>query len=425
MANLPLANLLHHKLRSVLSALGIGMGICMLVTLSGLGRGTLFEVAERAESANADLIISPRGWGDNTSDKSGSGLPDKYARLMFDRHGDIVAKAVPVFVWPMRLAGQEQRATGIEPNDLPMLTGARKLSEGRCFDPDGRFAAWIERKLLAPATTQKAAAGAAAGGSTQTNDDVADAEVLNITQADLADPAHSGLELVIDSRLAKAGRYRVGQTVNTAGHDWKIVGIVPAGAMTRVFLPLRTAQFLFGSGDVTKSTMILVKLKAGVDIGPAARAIQKTVGHDVIPITRYRGMLIEKFGIMFTYMDIVNAVALVIAFLFIMITLYTMVLQRTCEIAILKSFGASNAFILWQVLEESLMLTGFGTGLGIALSFLAAWLIQTLRPLLTVTITWQWIAIALAAAAAGAVVSGLYPGWRAMRVDVVEALTME
>jgi ABC-type antimicrobial peptide transport system permease subunit len=419
MANLPLANLLHHKLRSVLSALGIGMGICMLVTLSGLSRGSLFEIAERAESVDADLIVSPRGWGDNTADKAGSALPDKYARVILDRHGDIVAKAVPVFVWPIRLAGQEHRAAGVEPNDLPMLTGGRKLSEGRCFDPDGRFAAWIEQKLLAPPPGP--AAGAAAAGG----DDIADAEVLNLTQADLANPAHDGLELVIDSRLAKAGRYRVGQTVNTAGHDWKIVGIVPAGAMTRVFLPLRTAQFLFGSGDVTKSTMILVKLKPGVDIGPAGRTIQKTVGHDVIPLTRYRGMLVERFGIIFTYVDIVNAVALVIAFLFIMITLYTMVLQRTREIAILKSFGASNAFILRQVLAESLMLTGFGTVLGIALSFIAAWLIQALRPLLTVTITWQWIAIAVAAAAAGAVVSGLYPGWRAIRVDVVEALTME
>jgi len=418
MANLPLANLLHHKLRSVLSALGIGIGICMLVTLSGLSRGSLFEIAERAESVNADLIVSPRGWGDNTADKAGSALPDKYARLMLDRHGDIVAKAVPVFIWPMRLAGQEQRAAGVEPNDLTMLTGGRKLSEGRCFDPNGRFAAWIERKLLAP---PPAPASAPAAGA----DDIADTEVLNLTQADLADPAHDGLELVIDSRLADAGPYRVGQTVSTAGHDWKIVGIVPAGAMTRVFLPLRTAQFLFGSGDVTKSTMILVKLKPGVDLGPAARAIQKTVGHDVIPLARYRGMLVEKFGILFTYVDIVNAVALVIAFLFIMITLYTMVLQRTREIAILKSFGASNAFILRQVLAESLMLTGFGTVIGIALSFVAAWLIQTVRPLLTVTITWQWIAIALAAAAAGAVLSGLYPAWRAMRVDVVEALTME
>ncbi len=415
MANLPLANLLHYKLRSVLSAFGIGIGICMLVTLSGLSRGSLFEVAERAESVDADLIVSPRGWGDDAADKAGSALPDKYADLILRKHGDIVAKVACVFVWPIRLAGQDQRAAGIDPKDMPMLTGGRTISSGRCFDPDGRFAKWIEQKLLAPP----------APDSGDTADDQVDRAVLTLTPKDLADPNHDGLELVIDSRLAKAGKYSVGQKVYAAGHDWTIVGIVPAGVMMRVFLPLRTAQFLFGSGDVTKSTMILVKLKSGVDIGPAGRAIQQTIGHDVIPLTKYRGMLIEKWGMMFVYVDIVNAFSLVMAFLFIMITLYTMVLQRTREIAILKSFGASSAFILRQVLAESLMLTGFGTVLGIALSFFAAWLIQTLRPLLTVTITWQWIAIALAAAAAGAVISGLYPAWRAMRVNVVEALTME
>ena len=230
---------------------------------------------------------------------------------------------------------------------------------------------------------------------------------------------------MIDSRLARAGNYRLGQKVHAAGHDWTIVGIVPAGVMTRVFLPLRTAQYLFGSNDITRCTMILVKLKGGVDIGPASRAIQKTVGHDVIPLTRYRGMLIEKFGVMFVYVDIVNTFALVIAFLFIMITLYTMVLQRTREIGILKSFGASNAYILGQVLTESLILTGFGTAVGIGLSFLAAWLIETSKPLLTVTITWHWIGVAVAAALVGAILSGLYPAWRAMRVDVAEALTAE
>lgn len=63
MAWLPLANILHHKLRSVLSALGIGIGICMLVTLSGLSRGTLSEVADRWDAVDAQLIVYPLGWG--------------------------------------------------------------------------------------------------------------------------------------------------------------------------------------------------------------------------------------------------------------------------------------------------------------------------------------------------------------------------
>ena len=408
MTYLPLANLLHHKLRSALSALGIGIGICMLVTLSGLARGSLFEIAERLESVDADLIVSPRGWGENTADKSGSALSDRYAGRILREHGDLVAEAVCVFVWPMKLAGQDHRAAGVDPGQWHVLTGGKELVEGRLFDPDGRFARWLERELLTPADANGA-----------------EEDVLDIAPEQLAHPEHNGLELVIDSRLAKAGGYRVGQTVRSAGHDWRIVGIAPAGVMTRVFLPRRTAQFLFGSGDITKSTMILLKLRRGVDIGPAVRTIRRSIRQDVIPLTRYRGMLVEKFGIIFVYVDMVNAIALVIAFLFIMITLYTMVLQRTREIAILKSCGAGDWFILRQVLAESLILTGAGAGAGIALSFAAGWAIEAYRPLLTVTITWHWIAVAVIAAAAGSLLSGLYPAWRATRVDVLEALTLE
>ncbi len=128
---------------------------------------------------------------------------------------------------------------------------------------------------------------------------------------------------------------------------------------------------------------------------------------------------------MLAYVDTVNGIAPVIAFLFTTIMLYTMVLQQTREIAILKSCGASGAFIVRQVMGESMLLTAGGLAMGIAMSFLAAWLIEVFMPLKTVTITWQWIAIAAAAAVAGASVSALYPAWRAVKVDMVEALMFE
>ncbi|HOD83755.1 MAG: ABC transporter permease YtrF precursor [Planctomycetes bacterium ADurb.Bin126] len=404
MAFLPLANVLHHKLRSVLSSLGIGIGICMLITLAGLTRGSLYEIADRWESVGADLILFARGWGEDATIRSGAGVSDKLARIMTERHKDIVDQAVPVFTWSMKLAGQDHMAAGVDPRQWQILTGGRTLSEGRLFDPDNRFAAWLEKRLL--------------GGGGDEN------EVVDIRPAELSDPAHDGLELVIDSRLAKVGKFRVGQKVQTANHTWTITGIVPAGVMTRIFLPRRTAQFLF-SGDIQKSTMIFIKLRAGVDVGPACERLSEATAQDVFPLDRYRSMLTSRWRVMFVYVDMVNAVALVIAFLFIMVTLYTMVLQRTREVAILKSCGASNAFIIWQVLAESLLLTGAGAAMGVALSFLAAWLIATLKPLLTVTITWQWIAAAVVVAAVGAAVAAVYPAWRATRVDMASVLTLE
>jgi ABC-type lipoprotein release transport system permease subunit len=402
---LPLANILHHKLRSALSALGIGIAVCMLITLTGLSRGSLFEVAQRWESVDADLIVLPRGWGDNASDKSGSGLPDRYAAKIAAEMGDKVRRVVAVFTWQIKLAGQDQMSVGVDGEAWQTLSGGKRITQGRLFDPQGKFDRWLRDKLLR-------------GGQ-------GDGQVLELTEQDLCDPQHNGLEMVIDSRLASAGGYRLGQTVFTANHHWQIVGIVQAGAMARVFLPRATAQYLFGNGDMTRSTLMFVKLADGLDPGPAARAIAKLTGQDVVPLARYRGMLMEKFGIMFTYVDAVNVVALVIAFLFIMVTLYTMVLQRTREIAILKSAGASNLFLARQVAAESMMLTGLGAAAGVGLSFLAARAIQAARPLLTVTITWKWIAIAFAAALIGALASTIYPAWRAGRVDMAEVLSLE
>ncbi len=403
MAYLPLANILHHKLRSTLSAVGIGIGICMLVTLSGLARGSLNEVADRWEAVDADLILFPGGLGENLITLSGIGLPDRVAEDAIKKHGDIVQRVTPVFLWNVKLAGQNHLAAGVDPEQWHTLTGGRKLQEGRLFDPENGFSKWIESKLLA------------AGHSD---------EVMDITRADLSDPAHNGLELVIDSRLAAAGNLKVGDTVNTANHKWRIVGIVPDGGMARVFMPRRTAQFLFGSGDITKSTVMFVKLHKGADADAAARTLSNQ-RQEAIQLRQYRDMLQEKFSMMFRYVDAVNAVALIIAFLFIMITLYTIVLQQTREIAILKSFGASNSLILRQVMAESAILTAAGSVLGIAMSFAAAWIIQTFRPLLTVSITPQWLAIAVVAAAAGAALSAIYPAYRATRVDMVSALTLE
>ncbi len=395
MAYLPLANLMHHKLRSALSAVGIGIGICMLLTLSGLSRGTLNEIGDRWDAVDAELIVYPMGMGENVS-LSGVGISDKYVGRLGE-FGDLVERAVPVFLWPIKVGGQDHLAAGVDAAQIATLTGGHPLTQGRLCDPNGTFSRYLEGRLL----------GA--------GDDAADAN------EELMRP--DGLEMVIDSRLAAKARLHVNDVIRTANYDWRIVGIVPEGGLSRVYIPRRTAQFLFGSGSITKSTAMFVKLRPNVDPDVAARRL-RALRQEVIQVKQYRDMLQQKWGMLYKYVDMVNAIALVISFLFIMVTLYTMVLQRTREIAILKSFGAGNVYILRLVLAESLALTAAGTAVGMAMSFGAAWAIQTFT-LYTVTITAKWIAIAIVSATLGAIVSGLYPAWRATRVDMVQALTLE
>ena len=410
MKYLPLANILHYRTRSLLSAGGIALGICMMLTLSGLSRGWMDEVADRWEAVQADLIDIPRGWVDSGGavQRGGVGLSDRFEQILLDRHSQTVRRVMPVFTWPIKLAGQEQRIAGVDSGDLLTLLGQDALLEGRLYDPEERFSRWIERQLLEPA-------------------DPADdpAEPLELTEAQLSDPNHNGLEMVLDDRLASAAGLNVGDSVRAGNHTWRIVGIVRSGALARVFVPRRTAQYLFGLGSITQSTLMFVQLQEGVDAGPAGRELASAIHQDVVGVGYFRQMLVDKLGIMFTYVDAVNAIGLAISFLFITVTLYTMVIQRTRELAILKSSGATNLFLMRQVLAESLLLTAGGTIGGIGLSFVAAAAIQWLRPLLTVTVTPVWVGIALAAGVVGAVISGAYPAWRATRVDVLAALRYE
>ena len=71
---------------------------------------------------------------------------------------------------------------------------------------------------------------------------------------------------------------------------------------------------------------------------------------------------------------------MVIGFAVVCLSMYMAVLQRTREIGILKSLGASKGFILGIILIEAMLLGVGGTILGIVMSYGAYWLIRTLVP---------------------------------------------
>jgi putative ABC transport system permease protein len=403
MIPIPIANILHNKLRSILTALGVAMAVCMVITLTGLSRGSLYELADRWESVDADLVLAPPSWMGAPAARFGGGLRDRYADDVLAAHDDIVDLIVPIYFWRVSMAGQEHLAAGVDPQNWDILLGGLAV-DGRVFDPNNRFSEWLEATL-----TNTADSG----------------QVIDPTQEFLGDPAHNGLEIVIDSKLANAGGYQIGQTVSVVGYEWTIVGIVPEGGMARIYMPRRTAQFLDNAGSIRNSTLMFVQLADGVDPTEASMAIERTVHVDAIDIDDYRAALVGQFEVMFVYVDVVNLVALTIAFLFIMVMLYATVLQRTREIAILKAEGAGSAYLVMLIAVEGLLITAAGVAVGVGLSYLLGWVITKTRPLLTIDISWAWISRAVALAFVGAIVSAIYPAWRATRVDMVEALSLE
>jgi putative ABC transport system permease protein len=127
-----------------------------------------------------------------------------------------------------------------------------------------------------------------------------------------------------------------------------------------------------------------------------------------------------------SFINVMIAIAMVIGFAVVCLSMYMAVLQRTREIGILKSLGASKTYILQIIMVEAAFLGVTGTVIGILLSFVAQLLINNLVPAsLQQAIVPDWWPIALIIALAASLFGALYPGYLAARQDPIEALAYE
>jgi ABC-type antimicrobial peptide transport system permease subunit len=396
---LPLANVMHRKARTCLSVLAVGIGIAMLIVMLALSHGTLSEVSDRMQSVDAELVVLPRQ--DNVIFTAGAPFSDKYVELIAETEvggRKVVEAVIPVMFDQVRMGGQQQRLFGVDPEQFSLFLGARRLVEGRVFDGDLRFKTMLARRSPEGRRYDPA----------------------DITEEEL----NAACELVIDTRLARVGDYRVGDTVTALGREFRIVGIVEAGVAGRVFTGIQVLRHLKNAG-VPWSSMFFVKLADFADAEAAADAVAGRTKARVELKNTYGELLFQSFAQIYLYTNIASGVALVVCFLIIVLTMYTMVVERRREIGIMRSLGATRGAILRGALGESLLICQAGTILGIVLAFSAKYGIERAKPLLTVTIEPRWVLLALVVGVVGGTVSALYPGWRAARLDPGLALTLD
>jgi putative ABC transport system permease protein len=105
--------------------------------------------------------------------------------------------------------------------------------------------------------------------------------------------------------------------------------------------------------------------------------------------------------------------------------MYTAVLERTREIGILKSLGASQFYVVNLVLRETALLAVVGIALGIAMTFILKRLMDQWAPTLLFPVDAKRIITATLIALGGALVGALYPALKAARKDPIEALAYE
>jgi len=359
---LPLANILARKVRTAVAVLAIGVGVALFLVLVGL-TGMLREIANRATNVDAHIMVMPSG---GPALLLGGGLPaDKIeARL---RAVPGVSAALPVLCWSVNMAGRDQNAFGIRPEDWPYFARGGGLAAGR--------------------------------------------------------PLAGGLEMLIDTRLAAAGGLRPGDTVERLGRRFTIVGVAREGVAGRVFIPIDTLNECL-QNDTRRATFFYVKAASPAAVGPVREAVAN-LRLSAFTLDEYYSRLANLLGDMNLVIGAVVLVAGFVCFLVILLTVFTMVVERTREIGILKGLGASRLQIFGLVMAEVglILAAGILAGFGLTLAGRAA--ILHAQPLWTIDIPAVRFLYAAALAALGTLLGALYPALRAAGQDPVESLRYE
>lgn len=231
----------------------------------------------------------------------------------------------------------------------------------------------------------------------------------------------------------------VGGEIDIRGLPYRVVGVeavkgtvfgVPQDSF--VVIPLKTYQLDFGPLIRQRSLYFIATAKTDQGFSDAVdearflmRARHKLAPGEkdnfgIVTPDAITGLRDRIFGTFFIVAMVVPGIALVVGAIVIMNIMLVSVTERTKEIGLRKSLGARRVDILKQFLTEAVTLATIGGAIGVFL----AWIVGKI---MTVIFMQTYLSVAAIAGAIGVsalagVISGLFPAWKAARLDPIEAL---
>lgn len=366
MLELVLANLRVRPFRTLISVIGVALGVVLVVLFTGLARGMTEDMARRASNWKAEIVFTRPGAMELTS--SNASVSTTYAEKLLEIEG--VKSTVPVirYISPNTKGRWGlQQIDGVEWNSFSAMNDI-SLIKGR-----------------AP---------------------VADDEVI------------------FDERQMRDDNAKIGDTVELfGGKSYKIVGVFAPPSGSRIKMSLAAMQNALGAPN--KSTYILVKLEDGANVEETAARINKALPGNKINLTR--DLVIdaqERIPALNTFLKVLVGLGAFVSTIFVLLSMYTTITERRKEIGILKSLGASKAFIISTIEGEAFLIGVLGILLGFAAAFSASFIIGRSFEL-PFEFSWNWILTAVLIAVGGSLAGALYPAWRASTIDPVEVMVNE
>jgi putative ABC transport system permease protein len=401
-----------HRFRSLLTVLGIVIGITTVVTVSSLLTGVRKGVVQFFEEFGPDNIFVFRTSGDPNSpdaflppkERKRKAMQPGYAAIIMRLCPSVMDTSISLFIPPVMngqplsvkvpgVASDQIQAAGVTPSQFAI--SPRDLLAGRVFTPEedrrGAHVALLGQRI---------------------------AEVLfpdgrAIGRSILLD----GAEYVVLGVFTKAKGGFLGEN----------------GLDRQITLPLRTAQLRYPQLDrylITARARPGLRQQAYEEIQATLRKIRRVpYGQPDDFALSTADQIVKQFdkitGLIVMVSIAISGLGLLVGGIGVMNIMLVSVTERTREIGIRKAIGARRFDIITQFLAEAIALTGAGGLAGIVFAILVTLLINLAVPSLPSEVPLWAVAAGFSVSVAVGLFFGVWPAVKAARLDPVEALRYE
>lgn len=228
-----------------------------------------------------------------------------------------------------------------------------------------------------------------------------------------------------------------GQTIKIDGRTFQIVGVSKelgsAFGQTRdmyVSIPLSTFLSIYGkrrSINISVTSTGPATYEGAIEEARTLMRVRRKLSSSekdsfgIVTPSAINELRDKIFGTIQVVAIGVTSISLVVGGIVIMNIMLVSVTERTKEIGIRKSIGAKQLDILKQFLAESTFLALLGGAIGILIAYLIAKLVAAAFSIPT-ELPLVWVTIALVVSSSVGLISGVYPAWKAAKLDPIEAL---
>ena len=365
MGQMVFRNVVHRPVRTIVSILAVAVQVTLVIIIVGLTSGMMENYGKRMEGIGADIMLQPPS-AQVIISFSGAPMPiklgDKLAEIKY------IQAYTPVLLL-FNITGGVDNLWGIDPDSFRAVSGGFVFISGH--DIQGPY------------------------------------------------------DMLADDVVAKSKNLTAGSTFRMLDHDFTVVGIIEHGKGGRIFVPLSTLQDLTASPD--KTSVFFIKCTRPERTAAVMDQMHDIFrGYEVRPLKDYLSLVTQSnLPGLDAFVRSMIGLAVAIGFLVIFLSMYTTVIERTRDIGILKSIGASKGYIVKALLGETLLICGVGIVAGISLSYLTRALFLSAFPTISILISPSWIVRSAIIAVLAGLLGATYPSYLASGKDPVEALAYD